>query len=421
MGIDPMHTALRSDRLQETCHLAKTMLSVRGEADAAGLAASLIDGIDALDDAEAAHFFRFLGSEFAPDPAFVRTAAEDYLAAPGFNSLLQLQQAVDGPRQELFRRMNRATSGTGAIVRMRARLLGFGTGDPELRAVDADLRHLLASWFNPGFLRLARLDWSSPASLLEKLIEHEAVHAITGWDDLRRRLQPDRRCFAFFHPQLPDEPLIFVEVALVPTMSTAIAPLIDASAKVLDADSFHTAMFYSISNCQSGLRGISMGTFLIKRVVDALRNESQTLREFCTLSPIPGLNAWLDTIGDGRLATAGRRWSDVVHAGWCPAMATDAQRTALLEQASRYIADVSTSAVGDPVARFHLSNGASLHRINWGADASPKGIRQSSGLMVNYLYDPQRMETNHEAFANGIVMRSCPAASPEQTEAGDAG
>ena len=210
-------------------------------------------------------------------------------------------------------------------------------------------------------------------------------------------------------------------MALVPTIATAIAPLIDASAEVLDAGCFHTAMFYSISNCQPGLRGISMGTFLIKRVVDALRREIPTLTQFCTLSPMPGFNAWLDTVGDERLAPTGRPWLDAVRDGWCPAMATDTQRTALLEQATRYVADVSTSAVGDPVARFHLSNGASLHRINWAADGSPKGIRQSSGLMVNYLYDPQRLETNHEAFANGIVMRSCPAASPEQTEAGDAG
>jgi len=399
-----------SSRVHRACHVAKTMLSVRGEADASRLATALIAALDGLDDSEADAFFSFLATECGPDPAAVAAAIERYRQRADVPGLLGLQEAIDPPRQELFRRMNRAGGGTAAIVRLRARLLSRGVQQPELRAVDTDFRHVLASWFNPGFLELRRIDWSAPAVLLEKLIEHEAVHAITGWDDLRRRLQPDRRCFAFFHPQLPGEPLIFVEVALVSEISAAIRPLIDATAPIRDACEFRTAMFYSISNCQPGLKGISIGTFLIKQVIDAIRAEIPTLTRFATLSPMPGFNAWLDRHADPRLVAGADAWSAVVRAGWHPAAASEGQSLALLECADRYLADSATPA-GDPVARFHLSNGASLHRINWAADESTKGLRQSSGLMVNYLYDPQRLETNHEAFTNGVVMRSGPCAT----------
>ncbi|MFZ9439417.1 MAG: malonyl-CoA decarboxylase domain-containing protein, partial [Hylemonella sp.] len=283
---------------------------------------------------------------------------------------------------------------------------------------------LLSSWFNPGFLELHEITWKSPAELLEKIIAHESVHAIDGWDDLRRRLQPDRRCFAFFHRQLPNEPLIFVEVALVPTIARDVGALLDKKTPVGEAKTFKTAIFYSISNCQPGLRGVSLGNFLIKRVAQKLQADIPTLKVYSTLSPIPGLTRWLDEgaslegakLSDtqqARLAQArellqlpGKTWRDRLKSGWQPSDCSEPDKEALMRLAAAYLIHRSTVRGGDPVAHFHLTNGATLHQLNWAADLSRKGLQQYGGLMVNYLYEPDKVEAQHEAFINGKVIRS---------------
>jgi malonyl-CoA decarboxylase len=271
----------------------RRLLSERGEANGPAIAASIVERIESLADDRRARFFDHLARDFSPDPKAVLESAQAYALKPGAEQLMRLTQVTEPPRQELFRRLNRAPGGTAAIVRLRRSLLERLPRQPQLQAVESDLLHLLSSWFNAGFLQMRRVDWNSPAQLLEQIIRHEAVHEIDGWDDLRRRLQPDRRCFAFFHPQLPDEPLIFVEVALLPEMASAIAPLIDKKSVPASSDSFKVAVFYSISNCQPGLRNVSLGNFLIKRVADELKRELPQLKTFCTLSPIPSLLPWL--------------------------------------------------------------------------------------------------------------------------------
>ncbi len=271
----------------------RRLLSERGEADSASASASLIARFQALNADEQLAFFGRLREEFDPDPKAVLAAAQAFAAEPNADHLMALTAAAESPRQELLRRINRQSGGTAAIVGMRRALLERLPKQPELRAVEADFLHLLSSWFNPGFLQLQKVDWQSPAQLLEQLIHHEAVHAIDGWGDLRRRLEPDRRCFAFFHPQLPAEPLIFVEVALLAQMPDAIAPLLAKNDQPVRSEKFRVAAFYSISNCQPGLKGVSLGNFLIKRVAEALKHELPQLRSFCTLSPIPGFTKWL--------------------------------------------------------------------------------------------------------------------------------
>jgi malonyl-CoA decarboxylase len=271
-----------------------------------------------------------------------------------------------------------------------------------------------------------RVDWKSPAEVLEKLIQHEAVHAIDGWDDLRRRLQPDRRCFAFFHPQLPNEPLIFVEVALLPEIPAVITPLVDKKAETVHQTSqYKVAAFYSISNCEPGLRGVSMGNFLIKRVAEQLHAEFPGLKTFVTLSPIPGFIDWVAAGADiggeksgvqlkpavraareqalETIDLANRSWTERLSAGWHPDNATEKEKSALLCLASIYLALGSAGRNGNPVAKFHLGNGAKLHQINWAGDLSRKGLRQSASLMVNYLYDLSAVEENHERFTHGEI------------------
>jgi malonyl-CoA decarboxylase len=395
----------------------RRLLSVRGEANSPVLAAGIAARLDALDDVQRSRFFERLASDFSPDPKAVLAAAQAYASAPDATHQIALARAAEPPRQELFRRLNRASGGTAAIVRLRRALLDRLPKNPALAAVEADLLHLLSSWFNPGFLEMRRVDWNSPAQLLEQIIRHEAVHEIDGWDDLRRRLRPDRRCFAFFHPQLPDEPLIFVEVALVPEMAGAIAPLIDKRAQPLPAEQFKVAVFYSISNCQPGLRGVSLGNFLIKRVAEQLKRELPQLKTFCTLSPMPGFMAWLTKARSESLPATMQRAHDELHAacGADFAALTHAPRLAALpgsshhalwRLAAHYLVDVSPLANGDPVARFHLDNGARLERLNAQANLAPKGLRQSAGLMVNYLYDLARIERHHDRFAHGEVVAS---------------
>ena len=400
---------------------AKKLLSARGEANAQSMAVKLIDHYEHLDKRSQIEFFHFLSSQFNPDPTMVLDAANKYNAERNEASLIHLCQTVEPPRQELLRRVNRAPAGTSIILKMRQTLLTYLKEHPAFAATDADMHHLLSSWFNPGFLELHQITWNSPAQLLEKIIEHESVHAIDGWDDLRRRLQPDRRCFAFFHPQLPGEPLIFVEVALVPGIAKDIAGLINKQTPVGEPKSFKAAIFYSISNCQPGLKGVSLGNFLIKRVAQKLIEEMPSLKTFCTLSPIPGWSAWLDAgapLPEDKLSAVQRRkwheaqktlsvggmnWADRLKTGWHPERCADDEKTAILRLCALYLMHKTPEARGDAVGKFHLSNGATLHQINWAADLSKKGLQQAGGLMVNYLYELDKVEEQHEAFSQKTV------------------
>jgi malonyl-CoA decarboxylase len=415
---------IRSDHdLDVLMRACRRLLSVRGEANSAVVAASALAAWQHLPDAAQLRFFELLAAELGPDPKVVLEAARRFAAAPTAEHLMQLTAVVEPPRQELLRRLNRAEGGTAVIVQMRRRLLRSLETHPALAAVEADLLHLLSSWFNPGFLELQQVDWNSPAQLLEKIIQHESVHAIDGWDDLRRRLQPDRRCFAFFHPQLPGEPLIFVEVALVPEIPEAIAPLIAKGATPTEARQFKVAAFYSISNCQPGLRGVSLGNFLIKRVAERLQGDFPSIRTFCTLSPVPGFVRWLDAQEFGiesakpevrqkffaaraQLQLDAVRMQERIAGGWTAEAAAEADRDALLALASIYLRVVAPTEAGDAVAKFHLGNGARLQRINWAADRSRNGLRQSCGLMVNYLYDLHKVEDYHQRFLEGEVVHT---------------
>src|SRR6202022_2338095 len=396
------------DRVKQ---LAAILLSERGEASGAQVARELHHVLRALDPDDRHSFQRYLATEFQPDKAALRTAAERYLADTTAEAAAALARAGDPPRQELLRRMNMAPGGTGALIAMRSELTAHLHDEPELKLLDADLKHLFASWFTSGFIELRRIDWQTPAAMLEKLIAYEAVHEIKGWDDLRRRLAPDRRCFAFFHPALPGEPLVFVEGALVERLAPAVPPLLsqdtDQAAARERAACADTAIFYSISNCQGGLRGVAFGNFLIKQVVEELKAEFPQLKRFSTLSPVPGFRRWLTQ----RLANGGDPDAALLpqleSGGWWndPAQ-REKLRAPLLRLCARYLTRQPSIRI-DPVARFHLGNGARLERINWLGNNAPRGIQESFGIMVNYLYDRDTINDNHEAFVRGgTIVRS---------------
>jgi malonyl-CoA decarboxylase len=408
-------TALTGGRKPALEDLAAALVSGRGEASGVAIARETLARYRNLDAEERRAFFRWLVETLQPDQEAVARSAASYLAAPSAQTLQALQAAVESPRQEFFRRLNLAPGATAEIVAMRKDMLLQPKGTAGLAAVDSDLQHLLSSWFNRGFLVLRRIDWQTPASILEKIIQYEAVHEIQSWDDLRRRLDPvDRRCFAFFHPSLVDEPLIFVEVALMTDTPGSIQAVLKEGRKV-SAPLPTTAVFYSISNCQEGLRGISFGNFLIKQVVEELAKEQPSLKTFVTLSPVPSFARWLDRVlasdPDGVLAPAERkmltalrdpRWMETADEG-------AAVKAALMPVAAHYFLRAASSdgRPVDPVARFHLGNGARLERLNWLGDVSEKGLREAHGLMVNYRYDLSEIETNHEAFENtGAVAAS---------------
>jgi malonyl-CoA decarboxylase len=358
-----------------------------------------------LDEAARAQFFDLLAKEFSPDPEQVVRAGEAYRNDPSPVNLDRLLQVVEPPRQELFRRLNLAPNGIRTLVEMRRDLLREINGMPHWATIESDLEHLLYSWFNRGFLVLRRIDWSTPAIILEKLIRYEAVHQIQGWHDLRRRLAADRRCYAFFHPALPDDPIIFVEVALTRGMSARVQPLLDPDAPVANPASANCAVFYSITNCQEGLRGVPFGNFLIKKVAEDLGRELRHIRTFATASPAPGFRQWLEK-------TVAARAKDAKFAGLAEILsrlgdpdcfkdkpfAEHAQRE-LISSCAFYLlhAKQGTEPL-DSVARFHLRNGARLERINWLGDAGKAGIERSAGLMVNYVYRLSDVERNHELY-----------------------
>jgi malonyl-CoA decarboxylase len=402
-----------STPLAHAKELAGTLLSERGEASGALVARELHGVLGKLDANDRHGFQRYLASEFQPDRTALRTAAECYLANATAEAAAVLARAADPPRQELLRRMNMAPGGTGALIAMRSEITAHLKDEPELKLLDADLKHLFASWFNRGFLELRRIDWQSPAAVLEKLIAYEAVHEIKGWADLRRRLASDRRCFAFFHPALPGEPLIFVEVALVEGLATSMPPLlsldVDGDAARAQAARADTAIFYSISNCQNGLRGISFGNFLIKQVVEELQAEFPQLKRFSTLSPIPDFRRWATQHLATESNTDAALRLELARDGWWndPAQ-SETLRPSLMRLCATYLTQAPSSGNRvDPVARFHLGNGARLERINWLGNTAPRAIQQSFGIMVNYLYDHDTIEDNHEAFVHdGTIVRS---------------
>jgi malonyl-CoA decarboxylase len=400
--------------LDRVTRLAAALLSERGEASSAIVARALQDGLRSLKAEDRLAFYRFLAAGFQPNGDMLREAAEAYLASGSPEAAARLATAADPPRQELLRRMNMAPGGTASLVAMRKELLGHLRHEPALKLLDSDLKHLFASWFNRGFLELRRIDWQTPAAVLEKLIAYEAVHEIQGWDDLRRRLAPDRRCFGFFHPALPGEPLIFVEVALVDGLAAAVQPLLarddgNEQAARLRAASADTAIFYSISNCQDGLRGVAFGNFLIKQVVEELRAELPQLTRFSTLSPVPGFRRWLEKrLAAGAEPEIALLASPAMERWWQDPSRAETLRRPLLRLCATYLTGAA-GAMGsaDPVARFHLSNGARLERVNWLGNVAPRGIEESYGIMVNYLYDLKAIEANHEAFVHdGMVVRS---------------
>jgi len=396
------------DAARDLVKLADALLSERGEASGVALAGELLDGYAALGEDARIEFLRKLASRFGPDRARLERAIERWREDPSPANGVALHLAAEPRRQELIRRLNLAPGGTEKLVRMREDLMAAELVHAELETVDADFSHLFTSWFNRGFLQLKRIDWNTPAAVLERIIRYEAVHEITSWDDLRRRIDPeDRRCFAFFHPQLPDEPLIFVEVALARATPEAIAPLLAPERRPLAAPRATVAAFYSISNCQDGLRGVALGNFLIKQVVEELKRELTALRSFVTLSPVPGFMTWLrreraarssSWLADGERETLAHL--DAVDWQRDPSR-TKALRPLLSAALAEYLlrARDRKGRPLDPVARFHLNNGARLEQVNWLGDVSDKGIVQGAGFMVNYLYDLFQIERNHEAFA----------------------
>jgi malonyl-CoA decarboxylase len=398
-SVDPKQNA--SDLIE----LCGELLSGRGEASGTVIARGVLDRYRSLDEAGRQRFFEELALNYGPDPVKVEKAIEAWRAAPSGDGAGELHFASEPQRQELFRRLNRAPGATSELVKMRADLLDLKSSNKDLAAVDRDVVHLLASWFNRGFLVLRRIDWSTPAIILEKVIKYEAVHEIHDWDDLRRRIDPvDRRCYAFFHPALVDEPLIFVEVALTETIPGAIAPLLAEDRQPVAIDRARTAVFYSISNCQRGLGGISFGNFLIKQVVEELRRELPKLDTFVTLSPVPGFMKWLKRAPDLPVTEEDRALLELLDTpDWTNDAPLAAQLRAVLEPlAAHYFLKAKTPRGGpiDSVARFHLGNGARLERIDWLGDVSSKGLRESAGLMVNYLYRLDDIEKNHEAYAD---------------------
>lgn len=392
---------------QDLGGICRALLSERGEASGIALARELVALYRGLDAAGREAFFTMLAREFGPDHAAVAAAARAFVAEPSAAGALALAEAAEPPRRELLRRINMLPEGTDFVIGLRADALDLADEKPELRIVDADLKHVLTDWFSGGFLELRRITWETPAIILEKLIQYEAVHAIPGWEFLRRRLAEDRRCYAFFHPALPNEPVIFVQVALVRGLSGEIAPLLDPGAPVGDPAAADTAIFYSITNTLKGLRGISFGSFLLKQVVADLQQTLPNLATFSTLSPIPGFRRWLQTTAPEHEHPAVRAAAEdlvqVLEAGGIEAAGADRiLKAALTGLCARYLAAElrRNGRPVDPVARFHLGNGARLERLNWAGDTSPKGLEQGWGLLVNYLYDPAELERNHEAFVN---------------------
>jgi malonyl-CoA decarboxylase len=416
-----------ADRLRQRL---RDCLDVRvGEVEARARAADLGRTYLALNATGRERFLRMLASEFDIDRGAVDALCQRVITAergdrPALESALR--EALEAPRLRLLTQFNALPEGVKFLVDLRAELMPLAKADPVLAGLENDLKNLLVSWFDVGFLELKRITWEAPAALLERLARYEAVHRIRHWADLKNRLDPDRRCFAYFHPRMPDEPLIFVEIALVKGMSDNVRALLDESAPLGDPDAADSAVFYSISNCQKGLSGISFGDFLIKRVVDRLHDELPQLKNFATLSPIPGFRPWLEeqmangadllvaaerqelpnelaTQPLGRLLTRPRWYEEEPLA--------EALRAPLLRLCANYLLSAKrpSGTVRDSVAHFHLANGARMERLDWAADLSANGLKQSFGIMINYLYRLPEIEHNHELYVGDRIVTVSPA------------
>ena len=394
----------RSESLVELC---EDLLSSRGEASGVARAREILGRYGELTTGPRIAFFEALSERFGTDPARMEGAIAAWRDKPSDATAAEVHAASEPRRQELFRRLNLAPGGTAALVRMREQLIDVLAHRDDLTAVDEDFVHLFSSWFNRGFLVLRRIDWSTPAIVLDKIIRYEAVHEISDWDDLRRRIDPsDRRCYAFFHPALVDDPLIFVEVALTRDIPGAIAPILSPGREVTETDKARTAVFYSISNCQRGLAGVSFGNFLIKQVVEEISREMPKLSTFVTLSPATNFADWLARERGQENSAALSDTDQALFAAlddpnwWRDEETAERLQDPLMRAAAWYFlrARNGRGLPVDAVARFHLGNGARLERINWLADTSDKAIAQAHGLMVNYQYDLGDIETNHEAY-----------------------
>lgn len=424
--VENIQPALPADDLTRVRDQMNACLEGKGgEVSARARAAALGKAYLRLDPEGRRRFLTVMATEFDVDRAGVDAAVQALVAAPADRRPAAeeaLRMALEAPRLRLLTQFNALPNGVKFLVDMRAELMALSRQHPELKGLETDLRNLLTRWFDVGFLELRRITWDSPASILEKLMAYEAVHAIRSWEDLKNRLDSDRRLFAFFHPRMPDEPLIFVQVALLPEMAANIQDLLDVSAPLGDPAKATTAIFYSISNAQQGLAGISFGNFLIKKVVEVLLAEFPGLKTFATLSPVPGFLGWLteqEQAGGAALLTpaetkalagvlppgplsatiGGVRW-------WHDAAQADALMPVILRLTARYLAQEKRAGrkgaaptALDPVAHFHLTNGARIDRLNWLGDTSAKGMAQSAGMMVNYLYRLAEIEKNHETYA----------------------
>ena len=414
--------ALRERRGTDMSFICRHLLSERGEASQTALAQEIITAYTAMNEKQRLEFFGMLSHDFAPDEAAIVRAAANYKNAPGPSTLATLYAAVESPRQELFRRINTAPHGTETLVGLREHVLNANDG--SFAALDLDLKHLFRSWFNRGFLRLERISWHTSALILEKLISYESVHEINGWGDLHRRLEADRRCFAFFHPALVEEPIIFVEVALSKGLTGDLEPLLGIQTPVLRPETADAAIFYSINNCLRGLRGVPFGNFLIKQVVTELAAELPNIKIYGTLSPLPNFSQALQDqkneegfthhrlsrllAGHARnlVAAGGRR--DPVEALFRLLEQPLAHREVLAQPlvllALAYLTQARQNGkLYDPVATFHLSNGARLERINTFGNLRPYGLHASFGVTVNYRYLPEELEENHERFVRGEI------------------
>ncbi len=397
-----------SDRSDGIVELCEALLSGRGEASGVALANEILADYAELTIGPRIAFFEALATTFGHDPARIDGAVAAWRQSPSAETAAELHRAAEPRRLELIRRLNLAPGGTAALVRMRAQLLDAMDRRDDLGVVDNDFIHLFSSWFNRGFLVLRRIDWQTPALILEKIIRYEAVHEIRDWADLRRRIDlPDRRCYAFFHPALVDEPLIFVEVALTREIPGAIAPILSDKRDVVEPARATTAVFYSITNCQRGLAGVSFGHFLIKQVVEEVSREMPRISAYVTLSPAPNFAQWLkrERASEASVALSeedGEALGALDRANWWDDEdLVEAMREPFLRAAAWYFmrGRNSRGLPLDSVARFHLGNGARLERLDWPADTSARALAQSYGLMVNYLYDLDYIEKNHEAYA----------------------
>jgi malonyl-CoA decarboxylase len=424
--------ALSPRSLRRTLTLLQAVVDPRvSEVEGGRRAKALADWYAKAQAAERQDLWLLISEQFGPDALKVRAARDDYDAALGTveegPAEIRLRRALVSPRTRLLQRFAASSGGMRFLVDLRAELLPHLKGNKRLLALDAELENLFSTWFDVAFLELRSISWDSPASLVEKLIKYEAVHDIRSWADLKNRLDSDRRCYGFFHPSLPNEPLIFVEVALLHDMADSIMPLLDELAAPEDLQKATVAIFYSISNTQGGLKGVSFGDSLIKRVVETLRAEFPKLKTFATLSPIPGLRSWLSKNADQLIAqlnpkeltalgreinfeppTAAHVMAALEQPQVLAALSLKSSLRLFLTRAgAQYLGQAKAGdLVLDPVARFHLGNGARIERINWFADPSVKGIKQSYGLMVNYLYDLKRIDKHRLMLEKGVAPAS---------------